>query len=277
MRPSRRPATYLIVSLVVAAVIIVWAIYPREMRLHGLLVDLELGSPEPLRHSQLREALTVRLAAAVKELRNYKITLDQVHYSEFDDHTPDGRSLDFIVLSPQGTPWYMYKKKAERELGRAKETLIRIIDQGRTPILAICGGHQFLALAFGGKVDFIDPNFVGSYPEQYPKEALREQGVVELETLAPDPIFQGVATHPGRFRVVQSHCEEVKTVPRPFVNLAKSEISKIQILRAPGKAVYGVAFHPERGWKETNRKGETVPDGKRILANFFLMVARAKK
>jgi GMP synthase (glutamine-hydrolysing) len=211
------------------------------------------------------------------ELRNYKITLDQVHYSEFDKNTLDGRSLDFVVLSPQGTPWHMYKEKAERELGRAKETLTRIIDRGRTPILAICGGHQFLALAFGGKVDFIDPNFVGSYPEQYPKEALREQGVVELETLAADPIFQGVVSHPGRFRVVQNHCEEVKTLPREFVNLAKSEISEIQILRAPGKVVYGVAFHPERGWNATNRAGEAVPEGKRILANFFLMVARAKK
>jgi len=272
-----RPATYLIVCLLVAALIIVWVLHVRELRLHGLLVDLEFDGPDPSRHSQLREALTVRLAGEVGELRNYRISLDQIHFSEFDDNAWKSKPLDFLVLSPQSTPWYMYKEEAGRKLRRAKKTLRNIIAQGRPPVLAICGGHQFLALAFGGRVDFIDPRFVGKYPDQYPREARGERGVVELETLAPDPIFQGVTTHPGRFRVVQSHHEEVKTVPRPFVNLARSQMSEIQILRAPGKPVYGVAFHPERGWDANNRTGEAIPEGKRILANFFLMAARAKK
>ena len=121
---------------------------------------------------------------------------------------------------------------------------------------------------------FIDPKLESTLPERYPRNALAERGVVSLETLMDDPIFKGVAVHPGKFRAVESHYEEVKEIPRGFVNLARSEMSGIQVIRIPGKTVYGVAFHPERGWKPGEDPEKAAPDGKLILANFLGMICR---
>jgi hypothetical protein len=45
-------------------------------------------------------------------------------------------------------------------------------------------------------------------------------------------------------------------------------------MRIPGKKVYGLAFHPERGWDSTNDLQQRKNAGKQILANFLTMVAR---
>lgn len=185
----------------------------------------------------------------------------------------NGRKIDFLVLSPQSTPWYKYEGAAGRQLDILKQFVRDAAVNRNLPMLGICGGHQFLALAFGGSVGFIDPALAGTNPERYPKSALAERGVVFLQTLGNDPIFSGVAGHPGQFRAVESHYEEVKRVPAPFVNFAESELSPAQLMRIPGKTVYGLAFHPERCWDQADCDGAPVAEGRRILANFLLMVA----
>jgi GMP synthase (glutamine-hydrolysing) len=136
--------------------------------------------------------------------------------------------------------------------------------------LGVCGGHQFLTLAFDGAVGFIDPKLAGSYPERYPKNALAEKGLVSLEVLHKDQILRGVASSSGRFRALQNHYEEVKTLPNCFVNLARSEMSEAQLIRFVGKPVYGVAFHPERGLGP--KPDSDMHDGRKILANFLKIV-----
>jgi GMP synthase (glutamine-hydrolysing) len=88
-----------------------------------------------------------------------------------------------------------------------------------------------------------------------------------------DPIFSGVATHPGTLRVMESHYEEVKTVPERFVNLARSSMSEAQLIRIPGMLVYGTAFHPERSGKSP---GTECTEGRIILGNFLRMVADSR-
>jgi len=236
-------------------------------------VDLELTGPDPGRYRELRDALTQGLQAEVASLRSLRVAMNYVHFSELAPSILDSAELDFVILSPQSTPWRMYHGEAGLYLELAKDILKRIIEDGKIPVLGICGGHQFLAITFGGTVDFIDPRFAGSYPERYPREAAAERGLVSLHTLQEDPILEGVARHPGVFQVMESHYEEVKAVPPPFVNLARSEMSEAQLMRIPGKKVYGLAFHPERGWDPANDAALVKNAGKQILANFLKMVA----
>jgi GMP synthase (glutamine-hydrolysing) len=263
--------TLLVFGIAVACAVIIPSLLMKEERLKGLVVDLELNGPDAGRYGELREALTKRICAEEPALRDVLIQTDYVHFSQFSRELLDTLRPDFLILSPQGTPWHRYRDQAAEELQRFKDVLKDLIVNSDLPVLAVCGGHQLLALTFGGTVGFMDSRYVRDLPERYPKDAIAERGPTMLVTLRGDPILTGVVTHPGTFLVMESHYEEVKSVPEPFVNLARSEMSEVQLMRIPGKLVYGLAFHPERCWN-----GHTDPRqnaGTRILTNFVTMVA----
>lgn len=264
----------LLLSASAVATYFMWFKLPAKNSLHGVLVDLELHPSDLPRHTELIRALTTRLTAEEDILRGLAISIDSVHFSEFTSAYLAAREPDFIVLSPQSTPWYRYSGESAIHLESLKNLLQELIVKHNIPVLGICGGHQFMALTFGSTVGFMDPRFQGTFPDKYPSEALSERGFTRLETLKPDPIFENVATCPGGFTVVESHYEEVKQVPAPFVNLAQSELSRVQLIRMPGKTVYGMAFHPERGWHAANGSQQFSTSGRRMLANFFHMVSR---
>jgi GMP synthase (glutamine-hydrolysing) len=265
-----------IVCLAVVALILYLALPPVKVTMRGLLVDLELEGPDSSRYKELRDALTVRLPAEIPALNRFEVDLSCCHFPHVTREMLSPKQIDFLILSPQGTPWRLYKDDARRHLDLFAGQLKDAIDEKSLPVLGICGGHQFLVLAFGGEVDFIDPAFVGREFPQYPREALSERGIVWLETLANDPILVGVAGYPGGFRAAQSHYEEVKRLPPGFVNLAQSLLSPVQLIRLRDKPVYGVAFHPERCWSGSGCNGTVICEGKQLLGNFLTMVAAQK-
>lgn len=245
--------------------------------MNGLLVDLELGEPNPQRFGLLRLVLTERIPQEFSFPGKLELTLDYLHFSLTDKEALSSSNVDFVLLSPQGTPWYRYDGDAGTKIEGLKTIVRQLILETKKPVLGICGGHQFLALAFGGTVGFIDPALAGRFPERYPSDALAERGEVVVRTLGEDPIFAGVASHPGKFTVMQSHYEEVKSVPEPFVNLAGSSMSEIQLIRMPGVPVYGMAFHPERGPASSPGPGDEQTGAKRLLANFVAMAVEYKR
>jgi GMP synthase (glutamine-hydrolysing) len=267
---------YVLVTIVVLFACLCLAVmllfYPRERELHGLLVDLEFKEPDPARHRELREVITQRLRGEVPAAKDLKVSLGYVHFSEFTKDAVSSEKADFLILSPQGTPWHMYRNEAGRKLGVAQGVLRDLILDHDMPVMGICGGHQFMALAFGGSVGFIDPELTAAFPDYYPKNAISERGLVVLQTLVDDPILEGVTGHPGSFRVMESHYEEVKAIPRQFINLARSNLSEAQLMRLPGKPVYGMAFHPERSPNDETLE-PALFEGKKMLANFLNMVA----
>lgn len=267
---------FLIIVAIVVPIFVGIMINQQTVKLTGVLVDLEFGPPDPHRHISLRKVLTDKIKETAEGIR-LSILIRYVHFLEMSESQVDPQRVDFIMLSPQSTPWHVYERECQLDINRLKELLKSTIRDYHVPVLGICGGHQFLAMTFGGSVGFIDPKFDEIKPDAYPKFALVERGEAILETLADDPLFRGVVKHPGAFNVSESHFEEVKKLPKPFVNLARSAVSEIQLLRLPERLVYGFAFHPERGWEQSNEKQGDAAPGKKLLQNFFSLVINDKQ
>jgi GMP synthase (glutamine-hydrolysing) len=98
------------------------------------------------------------------------------------------------------------------------------------PVLGICYGHQLLAHAMGGQVDY------------NPKG--REFGTVEVRLLpaaADDPLLSHL---PPVFRAQASHYQSVLRLPPGAVLLAANDHDRHYAFRL-GRAAWGVQFHPE--------------------------------
>ena len=105
----------------------------------------------------------------------------------------------------------------------------KLLDAG-VPIFGICYGHQLLAKAAGGEVDF------------HPKG--QEIGTVPIETrpgAAEDPLFSGL---PASFLAHTTHSQSVLRLPDRAVHLAGNAFEPNHAFRL-GSSAWGVQFHPE--------------------------------
>jgi GMP synthase (glutamine-hydrolysing) len=178
-----------------------------------------------------------------------------LHFSEMTYDLVAHMKPEFIILSPQGTPWCRYTGKKGVALQNFLWMLPLFAEEMHIPMLGICGGHQALALAFGGKVGPI--RALGADCMPYSRD--RQSGVVALTLKAQDPIFNGMR---GTLRVLESHYDEVKVLPPGFLLLASDKVCRNQIMRHPTRPVYGIQGHPEYFYR--NR-----PDGKVFIQNFL--------
>jgi len=142
-----------------------------------------------------------------------KIIKNTIKFIEIYNEKVDG-----LVLSG-GSP----RIGLEGGLGNCGE----ILDKSEIPIIGICAGHQFIARHYGGKVK----------PSKIP-----EFGKVELIAYKNDSILKNINK---KSIVWESHNDEVTKIPDSFINLAKSENCKIQIIKHKNKPIYGFQFHPE--------------------------------
>jgi GMP synthase (glutamine-hydrolysing) len=194
-----------------------------------LVVNLSLGTK--------RKTSFNRLVARVKEAGGEVSAINQENLSSLDPHLL-AASYQGIILS--GTE-ALFTRTADRA---RFANLFPYLPKIGVPILGICGGHQAIAIAYGGNVVKLS-HLVEGYR------------TVELED--KDGLLAGL---PAKIRVMESHYEKVKLLPPQFSRIAKSEDTENEGMKHQEKPVYGVQFHPER-WNEDN------PAGKRILENFI--------
>ena len=104
-------------------------------------------------------------------------------------------------------------------------------------MLGICGGHQLLAIAFGGKVGLIrrlrpGRGYIGCE---------REHGWLPVKITTSDALFAGSRTA----TVWLNHCDEVKVLPEGFVQEVTDARASNQATKLRNRPIYGVQFHPE--------------------------------
>jgi GMP synthase (glutamine-hydrolysing) len=114
-------------------------------------------------------------------------------------------------------------------INASAEWLARAV-KNQIPTLGICFGHQLLAQALGGRVDY-NPNGVevGTVPIQL------------TEAASGDSLFNNLS---GNFRANVSHMQSALELPIGAIRLAYSEREHVHAFRY-GEHTWGVQFHPE--------------------------------
>ena len=166
-----------------------------------------------------------------------------------------------ILISGNSTNWSEYDFNAFDEL-------FKLIKDHDIPILGLCGGHQLIAKAYGGKVApmrSLRPGEDDPLPHMAPG-FYKERGFLEVEVVKDDPLFKGLS---DKIVVNEAHHGEIKELPGQFEILASREECPIQAIRHRRKLLYGTQFHPEN-------YDDNKTDGKIILQNFFKMAGILK-
>jgi GMP synthase-like glutamine amidotransferase len=184
---------------------------------------------------------------------------------------------DAIVLSGTLRDFDYYSQTVLDEFGR-------YIRRTKTPVLAICGGHQLVGLSFGARVITLDKL------EQHEQRAARplEYQYRYIRITEPaDPIFEHISgadlKTPGHIlRVWQNHGLQLDRVPEGFTLLATSYLCRNQMMvkRTEGQLIYTVQFHLEKSFEDWNKNRtrwehpNDSRDGRVLFENFLTLATR---
>ena len=169
------------------------------------------------------------------------------------------------------------------------EVFQAFIHETKIPVLAICGAHQFVGMAFGAELKTLD---------DLPLSEKRNDRVVEYQYRfvkivdKADPIFEGnrrsdVGHLAGIYnaRTISSAFGKITAsrsigVPDGFKLLATSYLCKNQMMvkRSDGQLIYCVQFHLEKSfedWSKNPTRWEHPNESRdgRILFENFLKLA----
>lgn len=205
-----------------------------------------------------------------------------VHLSEVADAARQFRP-DAIVMSGTLSDFDYYNPAH-------LEKFARFIKTTKIPVLAICGAHQLVSMAFGNRLTTLD--------DLDPSEK-RSGRVVEYQYRFikiiddTDPIFEGVRDEDSGLwqdytlqgdilRVWQNHGLQVEGVPEGFKLLATAYLCKNQMMvkRTGGQMIYTVQFHLEKSFEEWSKNPtrwqhpNESRDGRVLFENFLKLAVR---
>lgn len=191
--------------------------------MHQKVLILDFGS----QYTQL-------IARRVRELNIYSEIIP------YDKAPSDYSEYVAVVLS--GSPHSVRSENSPRpDLSQIK---------GKLPLLGICYGAQYLAAAYGGKVEASNT---------------REYGRARLKHIVEDPFFEGVQIDS---QVWMSHSDTITALPDNAKLLASTQDVQNVAYRVEGEATYAIQFHPEV---------YHTTEGTQLLNNFLVGIAGLKQ
>ncbi len=208
-----------------------------------------------------------------------------VHLSEVAE-AAKSFNPDAIVLSGTFSDFDYYNPDHLSQFGDfVKETKI--------PVLAICGAHQLVAVAFGSELKTLDDLELS---EKRTNRLVEYQYRFIKIVDSTDPIFAGIEDESSGIwqdytkeddilRVWQNHGVQVDGVPEGFKLLATSYLCKNQMMvkNSGGQLIYAVQFHLEKSfedWSKNPTRWEhpnESRDGRILFENFLKLGLKHKK
>jgi GMP synthase (glutamine-hydrolysing) len=162
------------------------------------------------------------------------------------------------------------------------------IKETKIPVLAICGAHQLVAVAYGSELKTLDDLELSE--KRTGRVVEYQYRFVKIVDIT-DPIFAGTEDEKSGIwqdytkeddilRVWQNHGVQVNGVPLGFKLLATSYLCKNQMMvkNSDGQLIYAVQFHLEKSfedWSKNPTRWEHPNESRdgRILFENFLKLA----
>ncbi|MFM9905612.1 MAG: type 1 glutamine amidotransferase [Pyrinomonadaceae bacterium] len=168
------------------------------------------------------------------------------------------------------------------------DSFTKFIRDTRIPVLAICGAHQLVAIAFGSQLktlDDLEPSAkrtdrVVEYQYRFVKIVDKNDPIFEGNDDQKSGIWQDYTKEDDILRVWQNHGIQVDGVPDGFTLLASSYLCRNQMMakHGDGQMIYCVQFHLEKSfedWSKNPTRWEHPNESRdgRILFENFLKLA----
>lgn len=164
-------------------------------------------------------------------------------------------------------------------------SITEFLRTNKIPVLAICGAHQLVAMAFGAELKTLDDldlaekrtGRVVEYQYRFVKIVDTSDPIFEGNDDRKSGIWQDYTTQDDILRVWQNHGVQVVGVPEDFKLLATSYLCKNQMMvkRADGQLIYCVQFHLEKSFEDWNKNPtrwehqNESRDGRILFENFL--------
>lgn len=192
--------------------------------MHAPFLILQTGQPTPSMRRHGNFARWIRVAAGLRDDDVVVIDVAGLDGSGGED-LPTREGFAGVIVTGSGA---MVTDRLQ--WSEASAAWLRDAAHAGLPLLGICYGHQLIAHALGGQVDY--------------NPAGREMGTVDIN-LQPDagddPLFAGLPAH---FSVQATHLQTVRALPDGAHLLATSQQDAACAFRW-GQCAWGVQFHPE--------------------------------